>query len=121
MGEPWILPPAGTWYHSFVSTLFRARGLELPKPSLVTHSVALRTRLLAEGPYITTFASSIVRFHAEHCALTILPVDFLTQALPAGVLTLKNRTLSPVVERFVACAREVAKSLASRNSSSRRK
>ena len=101
--------------------LFRARGLELPKPSLVTHSVALRTRLLAEGPYITTFASSIVRFHAEHCALTILPIDLPTQALPAGVLTLKNRTLSPVVERFIACAREVAKSVKSRNSSSRRK
>ena len=121
MGEPWILPPAGTWYHAFVSGLFQARGLEPPKPSLVTHSVALRTRLLTEGPYITTFASSIVRFHGEGKALTMLPVDFPTQALPAGILTLKNRTLSPVVERFIACAREVAKSLASRNSSSRRK
>jgi DNA-binding transcriptional LysR family regulator len=121
MDEPWILPPAGTWYHSVVSRLFRARGLDPPKPNLVTHSVALRTRLLTEGPYITTFASSIVRFHAEHYALAMLPVDFPTQALPAGVLTLKNRTLSPVVERFIACAREVAKSLASRNSSNRRK
>lgn len=37
------------------------------------------------------------------------------------VLTLKNRTLSPVVERFTTCAREVAKSQASRHSSSRRK
>jgi DNA-binding transcriptional LysR family regulator len=121
MGEPWILPPAGTWYHAFVSRLFQARGLEPPKPSLVTHSVALRTRLLTEGPYITTFASSIVRFQGEGYALTMLPVDFPTQALPAGLLTLKNRTLSPVVERFIVCAREVAKSLASRSSSGRRK
>ena len=121
MGEPWILPPAGTWYHAFVLRLFHARGLEPPKPSLVTHSVALRTRLLTEGPYITTFASSIVQVNAGRYALTALPVDFPRQALPAGLLTLKNRTLSPVVERFVACAREVAKSLASRNSPSRRK
>ena len=121
MGEPWILPPAGTWYHAFVSRLFRERGIEAPKASLVTHSVALRTRLLTEGPHITTFASSIVRFNAERYPLTILPVDFPTQALPAGILTLKNRTLSPIVERFIACAREVAKSFATRNLSGRKK
>jgi hypothetical protein len=28
------------------------------------------------------------------------------------IVTLKNRTLSPVVERFIACAREVKKSFA---------
>ena len=40
--EPWILPPSGTWYHEFVTRLFRARGLEMPKPSVTTHSIALR-------------------------------------------------------------------------------
>jgi hypothetical protein len=29
-----------------------------------------------------------------------------------GIVTLKNRTLSPVVERFLACVREVAASFA---------
>jgi hypothetical protein len=29
------------------------------------------------------------------------------------ILTLKNRTLSPVVDRFIECAHEVAKSFAS--------
>jgi hypothetical protein len=29
---------------------------------------------------------------------------------PVVIATLKNRTLSPVVERFLACARQVAKS-----------
>src|SRR5215212_825768 len=46
--EPWILPPSRTWYHEFVTRLFRARGLEMPKPSVITHSIALRTRLLME-------------------------------------------------------------------------
>jgi hypothetical protein len=30
------------------------------------------------------------------------------------MLTLKNRTLSPVVERFIDCAREVARSMAAK-------
>lgn len=119
--EPWILPPPGTWYHAFVSKLFQARGLKVPKPSLVTHSIALRTRLLTEGSYLTTFASSVVRLNADRYALTILPVDFPVQPLPAGVLTLKNRTLSPVVERFLGIARAVAKPLTGRVSSSRSK
>jgi len=31
---------------------------------------------------------------------------------PVTIVTLKNRILSPVVERFIACAHEVAKSMA---------
>jgi hypothetical protein len=41
-----------------------------------------------------------------------LPVDLRANAISTGIATLKNRTLSPVVERFLACAREVAASLA---------
>jgi DNA-binding transcriptional LysR family regulator len=115
--EPWILPPSGTWYHEFVTKLFRARGLEVPKASVTTHSIALRTRLLMEGRYITTFASSIVRCNRHHYALTILPIAGPVQPLPAGVLTLKNRTLSPLVERFLEIARVVAKSFAPPHSS----
>ena len=109
--EPWILPPSGTWYHAFVSKLFTTRGLGVPKASLATHSIALRARVLTEGPYITTFASSIMRLNANRYGLTTLPVEFSSQPLPAGILTLRNRTLSPVVDRFIATARAVAKPL----------
>jgi hypothetical protein len=34
-----------------------------------------------------------------------------TQPHPVGIMTLKNRTLSPLAERFIDCAREVAKPL----------
>jgi hypothetical protein len=35
--------------------------------------------------------------------------------MPFGVVTLKNRTLSPVAQLFIEHAREVAKPLAKRN------
>jgi DNA-binding transcriptional LysR family regulator len=109
--EPWILPPPGTWYHAVIAKLFRARGFDVPAPVFVTHSIALRARLLAESRYISTFARSIVRMNAERYGLKILAVDFPRQTLPAGVLTLKNRTLSPVVERFLEIARAAAKEI----------
>ena len=34
--------------------------------------------------------------------------------MPVGIVTLKNRTLSPVAQLFIDCAREVAKPLARR-------
>ena len=59
------------------------------------------------------FASSVLRrLIADHYALTALPVNLRAGTVSVGIATLKNRTLSPVVERFLACVREVAASLA---------
>jgi len=49
---------------------------------------------------------------ADHYAVTRLRVDLPARPFSTVVITLKNRTLSPVVERFLACVREVAKSFA---------
>ena len=110
--EPWILAPPGTWNYACVAEAFEARGLRVPAPSLVSLSIVLRTRLLAAGPYLTVFANSVMRLNAERYSLVALPVDLPVQPWPVAIISLRNRTLSPVVERFIACAREVAKSLA---------
>jgi DNA-binding transcriptional LysR family regulator len=78
----------------------------MPKASFVTVSVHLRTQLIAGGRFITVFPKSV----AKRYALKVLPVDFPVRPWPVVMVTLKNRTLSPVVERFVECARNVAKS-----------
>jgi hypothetical protein len=55
--------------------------------------------------------SVLRRLIADQYALTALPVDLRAHSWSVGIVTLKNRTLSPVVERFLACVREVAASL----------
>jgi len=40
-----------------------------------------------------------------------LPIDLPPQPWPVNIVTLRNRTLNPVVERFVDCARDVARQL----------
>lgn len=110
--EPWILARPGSWNYACVVEAFQARGLEVPKPSLVSISIALRTRLLAAGPYLTVFANSVMRINADRYDLVVLPIDLPAQPWPVEIVKLRNRTLSPVVERFIACAREVSKSFA---------
>jgi hypothetical protein len=48
---------------------------------------------------------------ANRNALKVLPVDLAIRRWPVAVVTLKNRTLSSVAERFIECARKVAKSI----------
>jgi DNA-binding transcriptional LysR family regulator len=110
--EPWILVGPTSWNRARGEEIFRARGLSRPKPIITTDSIILRARLVDGGPYLAMFASSVLRrLIADHYAITALPVD-LRAELSVGIATLKNRTLSPVVERFLACVREVAASFA---------
>jgi hypothetical protein len=44
--------------------------------------------------------------------LKLLPVRSAKIFRTVGIMTLKNRILSPLAERFIACAREAAKPFA---------
>src|SRR5262245_38278875 len=106
--EPWILgPPARKRVVS--EEFFRAAGLSRPNPRIVSNSIILRARLIAGSPHLGMFLTSVLRrLIADHYALTALPVDLQANAYSITIVTLKNRTLSPVVERFLVCVREVA-------------
>jgi DNA-binding transcriptional LysR family regulator len=110
--EPWILSPPNTWSYERVAEAFKARGLAVPSASLVTYSMDLRAKLLAGGRFITVVPKSVLNHSGEGNQLKMLPVDMPMRPWPVTILTLKNRTLSPVVGRFIECAREVAKSMA---------
>src|ERR1700726_3240898 len=88
----------------------RARGLDMPRLSVKTLSVHLRTNLLATGQYVTAFPRSVLDLHADRFSLKALPLDLPARPWPVRLLTLKDRTLSPLVERFIECSRDVAKS-----------
>jgi DNA-binding transcriptional LysR family regulator len=85
----------------------------MPQGRFVTVSVHLRNHMLAGGRFITAIPKSI----ADWYELKVLPVDLPARPWPVVMVTLKNRTLSPIVERFVDCARHIAKSNKSRPTS----
>jgi DNA-binding transcriptional LysR family regulator len=108
--EPWILAPPGNWHYVRLTEAFHARGLDMPHPSLVSLSVTLRTQLMAAGPYLSVFGRSVMRINANRYNIAVLPIELSREPWPAVLVTLKNRTQSPVVQRFIDCARQVAKS-----------
>ena len=78
----------------------------MPTHSLVTSSVLIRAELLqANEPYVTACAKSF----AKHYSLRILPVRWNVPLWSVVAVTLKNRTLSPMVNRLIDCARECSR------------
>jgi DNA-binding transcriptional LysR family regulator len=108
----WILTAPHTWVYLSVAEAFQARGLAMPKISLVALSGLLRMNLLSRGPFVTALPSSMLRSNAARYALKILPVDLEIRGYPIAILTLKNRASSPLVARFIAHVREFANSMA---------
>jgi len=117
-GEPWILPPSDTVVGALIQQAFRASGLELPRAIVVTGAIQMLSALLGLGPYLAIFPSSMLEFSPQRRAFRALPIDLPVPPGPVAITTLKNRTISPVAQIFIECAREVAKPLHARSSAS---
>jgi DNA-binding transcriptional LysR family regulator len=48
--EPWIMQAPNVWSYTLLSEAFKARGLAMPRASLVTHSLLLVVHFLTDGP-----------------------------------------------------------------------
>ena len=110
--EPWIFGDPGNATQSAVCAAFHASGLGLPRIGAVTQSMNLRMALLGSGNYISAIPNSLLRYSANRWALKILPVNIGVK-YPVGILTLKNRILSPAAALFVENTRVIARSLVS--------
>jgi DNA-binding transcriptional LysR family regulator len=107
--EPLIVPPVDAWGGALVADAFRRRGLPVPNFAVSTLSISLRNELAATGRFVTLLTNSVVRTFGKRYALKVLPIELPAHRSPIGVVTLRNRTLSPATQLFIKCAREVAK------------
>lgn len=108
MAEPWVLPSSNSSVGSFLAEAFHARGLDFPSTAVVAYAYEIRVSLLATNRYLTILPESVLRFPAIDPRIKMLPVELTLRRMPIGIVTLKNRTLSPAAQLFIDCAREVA-------------
>jgi DNA-binding transcriptional LysR family regulator len=111
MNEPWTLPAPDDAFGWFVTDAFRAAGLDHPRATVFTSALEMRANLLRTGRYLSIIPEFWLQLPDRHPFLKKLPVELPIAAAPIGIVALKNRKPSPVVQRFIDCARDVAKSL----------
>jgi DNA-binding transcriptional LysR family regulator len=112
VGEKFVMPEFSAQGPSAVKAAFEAQGLSPPSVAVTTYSVHLRNLLGMSGGFIVALPASILDLYADIFGLKRLPVALPGADLPVAIVTLKNRTLSPTVELFLECARQVARSVA---------
>lgn len=95
---------------AIIAEAFRANELAPPRATVITTTVPMRKVLVATGRFISIVPAPL-RMAAQSPAIKPLPIDLPTTRRPIAVVTLKNRTVSPVAQVFIDCAREVGKSL----------
>ena len=110
--QPWILPPYDSVPGLLILQIFRASGLPPPQPSIVTLSGQLTVTLIASGRFVGVLPSSVAQLNKRRAGLKILPLKLPAVHVAAGIVTVKNRTLSPFAELFINCVREVARPIA---------
>jgi len=108
------LPPPDSALGSVFKEAFLASGLDYPRATMFTVPADVRISLLATGRFLSIFSTSRLKFPATRPQFKVLPVELPLPPVPIGIITLRNRTLSPVTQLFIEHAREVAKPLASK-------
>jgi DNA-binding transcriptional LysR family regulator len=109
VNESWVLPPPDSVSGALIVDAFNASGVEYPRVSVFSLPREVRTHLLANGRLLTIFPTSLLNFFGERSELKVLPIKLPIDPVPVGIVTLKNRTLSPVTRLFIDAARETAK------------
>jgi DNA-binding transcriptional LysR family regulator len=112
--ELWLLPP-GSIFRSIMAEAFQSKGLAPPKLGVRSYSVFQRLNLLATDRFIGAESGNTLRFNVDRFPLRVLPVDFDAGSWSTAIVTLKNRTISPVVRTFIECVREVSRPMTTGN------
>jgi DNA-binding transcriptional LysR family regulator len=110
MEGPWVLAAPGSLARSLHDELFRRSGAETPSATVHTVSLHLYMRLIETGRWLGLVPASVMRFGGKDMKLKVLPVKVSAPPSPVGLITVKDRTLTPLAERFIECTRKVAHS-----------
>ena len=110
IGEPWVLAQPGSLARSLHEEVFRRSGLEVPSAKVLTVSLHLHLRLIETGRWLGLIPASVMRFGDKRMYIKVLPIEVPSPPAPVGFITVKDRTLTPLAERFIECTRKVTNS-----------
>ena len=108
--EPWVIP-RGRVVRSIIASAFAAHGLPMPREQVTSGTVHMQQHLLATGRFVTIIANSFLRYNAQRWSLAALPIDLRSESQPHAIITLKDRTVSPVAQLFIGELKLVSNSV----------
>jgi DNA-binding transcriptional LysR family regulator len=107
----WIVPPIGSVLRHRFDLMFQEEGLQTPSNVVETASLMFTTKMLQQSDMISVVATDVARYYANHGMLAILPMALPCQMDAFGIITRRDRLLSPAAKVMMralkACAMTV--------------
>lgn len=111
LDEPWVLVPVDSYAGSWQMDVFRAAGLQPPRLTVEASSYTLRNELVTTQRFLTVTTRFSLLLPRRRPELKALPVKLSVARQPLGIVTLKNRSLSPAAQLFIERVRELTRPL----------
>lgn len=109
--EPWVMPELDNALGARIIEGFRSAGMAVPTAQVVSNDMAVRTRLVETGRFLTMLPGSMLHFGATRLSMKKVPVTLPIKSQPIEIITLKNRTPNAVSRLFVDELRAATKLL----------
>lgn len=109
--EPWCFVPDDLPIFPFVVEAFRSMELKAPRVIVRANAPHLFYAMVRTGRFLTVAPASTVQLSGKSLGLKPVPIKVAIRPGPVGIVTLKNRTISPVAQRCIDCARTFVRSL----------
>jgi DNA-binding transcriptional LysR family regulator len=110
--EPWCLPTGDWVLRAVIARAFHEKGLPMPRHVVLSNSIQLFQAMAVTGRFLCFASKTRLRLTGKRAVLKAVPVDLHIPVGSVGIVTLKDRTISPAAQLFIDCARELAKPLA---------
>ncbi len=107
--QAWVLPPPGNVLRDRLSVVFAEQGLTLPQQDVETASLPAITSLLRLSDMVSVLADEVVDADVRAGLLTKLPVTLPLRLGAAGIVTRRDRALSPPAQRLLGVLRETVR------------
>jgi hypothetical protein len=75
----------------------------------VGYGINLQGALLSSRRFLSVLPGLFLKFNGKRLGLKVLPINLPVAPRPIGIVTLKNRTLSPLALLFSDYARKLSK------------
>jgi molybdate transport repressor ModE-like protein len=111
LGEQWVLPSYASPPGGLIARIFQAEGLVPPAPTIETFSTSFSAMTVSETRRVGLLPITVLRYHARRLSLKQLPVALPDVRIGVELVTVRDRSLSPLARAFIECARAVSGAL----------
>jgi DNA-binding transcriptional LysR family regulator len=106
--EPWVLPPANSYFRHHIQRVLNKEGLEMPRHAIETTSIHIMYGMIAHAPMLTFATRTQYAFSPLRRELAQLRIALPPVTASIGAVTLRGRHPNPLTAQLVAQVRALA-------------